>query len=131
MLYETNWLAIVLALIASIVLGMLWYGPLFGKKWMKLQGYSQKQINNAKMKEMTSVYIIMTISSLLTVYIFGFLMSLVGTIGVIGGVMLGFWVWLGFIATYSTGSVLWEGKPWELWFLNNSYQFIIFLLVGA
>ncbi len=34
MMFQINLLAVVVCAIASMVLGMLWYGPLFGKKWM-------------------------------------------------------------------------------------------------
>lgn len=33
-----NYLAILVAAVLSMVLGFLWYGPLFGKEWTKLMG---------------------------------------------------------------------------------------------
>lgn len=42
-----NWLAIVAATIATMALGAVWYGPLFGKQWMKLEGLSEADVNNA------------------------------------------------------------------------------------
>lgn len=46
-----NWLAIVAAAILPLVTGFLWYGPLFGKAWMKESGMTEekaKQMNPAK-----------------------------------------------------------------------------------
>ncbi|MDO8488446.1 MAG: DUF1761 family protein [bacterium] len=33
-----NYLAILAAAVLSMVLGFLWFGPLFGQTWMKLMG---------------------------------------------------------------------------------------------
>lgn len=33
---ELNWIAIILAAASTMVVGSLWYGPLFGKAWQKL-----------------------------------------------------------------------------------------------
>lgn len=46
-----NWLAIVAAAVLPLVTGFLWYGPLFGKAWMKESGMTEekaKQMNPAK-----------------------------------------------------------------------------------
>lgn len=32
-------LAVVLAAVVSMIVGWLWYGPLFGKQWMALMGW--------------------------------------------------------------------------------------------
>ena len=48
---EFNWLAMVVAAILPLVTGFLWYGPLFGKAWMKESGMTEekaKQMNPAK-----------------------------------------------------------------------------------
>jgi fructose-specific phosphotransferase system IIC component len=34
--------AVVVATIAAMVLGFIWYGPLFGKKWMEAQGIKEQ-----------------------------------------------------------------------------------------
>ena len=37
---ELDWLALIVAALALMVLGWLWYGPLFGKAWAKATGQS-------------------------------------------------------------------------------------------
>src|SRR5687768_6973121 len=34
-----NWLAIAASVVASFLIGGLWYGPLFGKAWMREHGW--------------------------------------------------------------------------------------------
>ena len=50
--------------------------------------------------------------------------------GVSAGLMAGFWNWLGFIVPLTLGSVLWEGKSWKLWTLNNAYYLVQLSIFG-
>ena len=46
-----NWLALVAAAILPLVTGFLWYGPIFGKAWLKETGMTEekaKSMNPAK-----------------------------------------------------------------------------------
>lgn len=129
-----NYLAVVVAAAVSIVLGFLWYGPLFGKKWMALAGITPPQTGEEK-KGMTRSYLLMTLGSLVMSYVLahavvfgnGYLM----TSGASAGASAGFWNWLGFIAPVTLSVVLWEGKSWKLWFLNNGYYLISLVLMGV
>jgi len=38
------YIPILIATIASFIFGFLWYGPLFGKQWMNLMGFTKKSI---------------------------------------------------------------------------------------
>jgi len=50
--------------------------------------------------------------------------------GVGGGLMVGFFNWLGFIAPVTIGVVTYEKKPFALWVLNNGYWLISLLIMG-
>ncbi len=41
---DINWLAVLASVIAAQVIGFLWYGPLFGKKWMAALGRTEEDI---------------------------------------------------------------------------------------
>ncbi|WP_298509458.1 DUF1761 domain-containing protein [uncultured Kordia sp.] len=38
-----NWIALAVAALSTLVIGFLWYGPLFGKAWMKETGITEEQ----------------------------------------------------------------------------------------
>ncbi len=44
---EINWLAIPFAGLITLFVGGLWYGPLFGKAWMKEVGLTEEQIKES------------------------------------------------------------------------------------
>lgn len=130
-----NYVAVVVAAIANMVIGFVWYGPLLGKTWMKLSGITPGDRDSAKTSGMGKTYLLAFVGSLVMSYVlahaivFGaayFEMS-----GISAGLMCGFWNWLGFIAPVTLGAVLWERKPWTLWLLMNSYYLVVLLAMGA
>ncbi len=45
---EINYLAILVCGVLSMVIGAIWYGPLFGKKWMEICGVNADDLNARK-----------------------------------------------------------------------------------
>jgi hypothetical protein len=124
-----SYLATIVAAIAQFILGFLWYGPLFGKPWRSLMGVSQQSTSGGGMGMTTLVWTF--IGSLVTAGVLRKLATMVGARTVGAGVGLGAWVWLGFIATVMLGSVLYEKRPVKLFILNNGYQLVSLVVMGA
>lgn len=129
-----NFLAVLVAAVVSMVLGTLWYGPLFGKPWMKLMDWTKAEIAAGKKKSMGGMYALQLIGSLLMAYVLAHALVFASTYqqvtGISAGLMVGFWNWLGFIAPVTLGTVLWEGKSWKLWILNNGYYLVTLCSMG-
>lgn len=130
-----NYWAVIVAGVASMILGFLWYGPVFGKYWIRLMGWSDQVVEEAKQKGgMWKYYLGALIGAFVMMYVLAhsivFASAYFEQSGASAGLMAGFWSWLGFVAPVTLGSVLWEGKSWKLWFLNNGYQ-LVSLLVGG
>ena len=129
-----NYIAIVVAALAAHVLGYLWYGPLFGKKWMQLMKLTDKDKEKGKHKGMAKLMAISFIGSLVTAAVLSlFIGPGFGDVksGMINGAIVAALVWIGFMATKALGGVLWEGKSWKLYFLNVSYDLVSLLLMGV
>lgn len=135
MTVPVNYLAVVAAAIANMILGFLWYGPLFGKTWMSLSGMTRESMDAAKAKGMTKAYVIAFVGSLVMSYVLAhaliFAAAYLHVSGVYAGLTAGFWNWLGFIAPVTLGVILWEGKPVKLWILSNGYYLITLLVMGV
>lgn len=53
---EINWLGVLIATVAGMVLGALWYSPLlFGNRWMKCLGKTPETIGSATLPMIGSV----------------------------------------------------------------------------
>jgi hypothetical protein len=132
-----NYLAVLVAAISTMVVGFLWYGPLFGKQWSLLMGWGEMTPEKLaeKQKAARPAYAITFIGALLMAYalahalIFG--MAYTQIDGLAGGLVGAFWYWLGFIVPVTVGTVLWDGKPWRLWFINVGYYFVVMMVMGA
>jgi TRAP-type C4-dicarboxylate transport system permease small subunit len=85
---EVNYLAILVCGLVSMVLGSLWYGPLFGKPWMAMIGIKKPDVMTPAIKKMMAKsYSIMFIGSLLMAFILGNILAYGGggAGGVVGG----------------------------------------------
>ena len=115
---EVNYLQVFLASLSSMVLGSLWYGPIFGKPWMKMMGMTKEGAKNVPSSETSKLYGIQFVGSV----VMAFVLSQFPVQSV-------FLIWAGFVAPVTLGTVLWEGKPWKLWFLNNGYYLILLMIM--
>jgi hypothetical protein len=50
--------------------------------------------------------------------------------GIAGGLMGGFFGWVGYIAPVTLSTKLYENKPWGLWLLDNAFWLISLLVMG-
>lgn len=126
-----NYGAIIVAALFHMVLGWAWYSVLFKKAWMKLMKLDAKKIEEAKKKGMAKPFGIMIVAAILMSYILAHLVRYTSSVTALEGLQLGFWLWVGFIATVMINSVLWEEKPWKLYLLNVAYYLVSLLGMGV
>lgn len=130
--FSINYMAVAAAAVVNMALGFLWYGPLFGKQWMKMMGLSREDMEKAKKSgAMPKLYVIAAVGVLVMAYVLSHFTQLGGNTTAGEGAMVGFWIWLGFIATTTLSSVLWESKSWSLYALNNGYYLVLLLINGT
>ncbi len=127
---DVNLVSVLVAGIASMIVGWLWYGPIFGKTWMKLSKLTKQQIDKAKKEGMAKSYIWALIFSLVTAYVLAGVVGLTGASTFGSALLAGFWVWLGFYAPQAASGVLWEGKSMKMFWLN-AISHLITLEVAA
>ncbi|MBI5139353.1 DUF1761 domain-containing protein [Candidatus Nomurabacteria bacterium] len=126
----TNLVALLLAALANMAVGMVWYGPLFGKTWMGLMGMTPDSMKTMPLTAKQAIFGGF-ITSLIMSYVLAHFAYLSGVENFWGGLQLAFWVWLGFVATTSVSSFLWEGKPFKLFVLNAVEELIALSLMVA
>lgn len=130
---DVNYWAILVGGVLSIVIGGLWFGPLFGKQWMALVGITPESMKSMKMtpiQAMAGGLVVGLFTAFVLAHHMVFAGAYLGTSGYELALMSAFWVWLGFFVPVNIGVVLWEGKSWKLFFLTTSY-FLVNLAVSA
>lgn len=133
-----NYWAVLVAALCNMVLGYLWYGPLFGKKWMALMGITPQQTEDYKKSGkggMNKQYTIAFLAALIMNFVLAHAVIFAGSYlyehGMKLGLMVGFANWIGFVVPVTLGSVLWEKKSWSLWFINAGYYLVLLLITGT
>ncbi len=131
-LVHVNVIAVIVAALVSMVLGWVWYSPaLFGKRWMMLLGKSQEEIQSMG-KNAGKYYALTLAGSLVLAFVLAqFVLQLVPDRTWAQGAQVGFWAWLGFALTTALSTSLFEGRKLELWFINQGYHLLEFLILGA
>ncbi len=125
---QINYVAVIVAAIINMVLGYIWYGPLFGRQWMQMMGMKMENVNRA---EMPRIYSWTFVTALVTAYVLARIVDWAAAKTFGAGMVVGFWVWLGFVATVTAAGVLFERRPTGLYVLNNGYQLVALAITGG
>jgi hypothetical protein len=125
-----NFLGILIAAIAGMGIGFAWYGPLFGKKWIQLSGITPEQMAEAQKKGMRKTYIIAFLVTLLMAYVLGIMVSDFAS-GMGSALRVGVLGWLALIVPTGLNSVLWGGRPKQLFWLDASERLVTILVMCA
>lgn len=118
-----NLWAVLGAAVVNMILGSLWYGPLFGKMWMRMSGMSKEKIKSMPMSPARGMTIGF-ISALLIAYALALFSQYWAALSVGDAFVFAFWVWIGFWVPNTVSAVLWEGRSWKLFWLNVVFQLL-------
>lgn len=125
-----NWLAILYSVLASMVIGMAWYGA-FATPWMKGVGKKKEDLQSGS----NAGYAISVVTALVTAYVFTHWITYAGLAypdysPLMLGATSGFWAWLAFIGPITAMNTAWEGRSWNLWLINNGNHLLTLLVMG-
>ncbi len=125
---HANYLAILVAAIANYIIATIWYAVIFSKVWKKLTG-----ITDMKPAPMNIVLVLIGsfVLSFILFHSIVFGNAYFKISGISGGLMGGFFGWLGYIAPVTLCTKLYEKKPWGLWLLDNAFWLISLLVMGV
>lgn len=121
-----NWIAILVSALAGFVLGGIWYGPLFGKAWMRESGMTPERAHSANMPKVYGTVLLLNLIAA------GSLAMFVGPNATWRfGLFAGFMTGLTFVATALGVIYLFEARGLRLWLINAGYQIAIFSVMGT
>ncbi len=127
-----NFWAVLASAIASMIIGAIWYGPLFGKKFMQAMGMDKMSAEEQeKMKKsMITSYVLQFIASLVMFFVLACYIDTSIHTGVAGGLANAFGLWIGFVVPLNLSGALWGGKM-SLFWLNIGCMLLTLLAAGA
>ena len=128
--FDINYLAVLVAAISSMILGAIWYGPLFMKAWMKQVGMTAKDLKKRKKKGSAKQMIGAFIMALVMAGVLAAFIQYRGDITLFTGICVAFWAWLGFTATVEMSRVLFERSSFKLFMINSGFNLVQLLIMG-
>lgn len=127
-LFTNNWLGILIATAAAMIIGSIWYAkPVFGKDWQKLVGLKDKDMKTGATKAMVAMLLMALISAI----VLQRFIVIANPQNYMEALKLGAWIWLGFVATYAIGNGMFEKRPTKLVVINILNQLITLLVMSA
>lgn len=125
---HVNYLAVLVAALANYIIATIWYAVVFGGLWRRLTGITEMKPN---VIGMILVFLGSVLMSFVLLHSIVFGNAYLHTGGISGGLMGGFFSWIGFIAPVTLTSVIYEKRPWKLWLLDNAFWLLSLLVMGA
>lgn len=128
-----NYWAVLLCGVLSMVLGGVWYGPLFGKKWCKIVGATAADMAERKkmQKKAGPLYAIQFILTLFQAYVLAhYIASWQQTSGVENALLL----FAGFVVPTVAAGAMWNNDSikisWAKFLIQTGYYFVLFIIFG-
>ena len=124
---SVKWWAVLIGIVVNFVVGMLWYGPFFGKVWMKLVGLTQEEIQEGGS---SPIYLFSVLTAIISTYVLGVLLNLVNTQTIPAAIGVGLLLWLGIFLAPTVNHNLYESRPAKLLLINGFYDFTTIFIVS-
>lgn len=124
--FDVNWLAILLATIASMALGMAWYMVL-SKQWLGALGKTAADIQGGS----AAPFIWAAGCQLVMAYFIALLTpAVMGEVTWYSAALLGIHMWVGFIVTAMILNHRYQDAKWSLTFIDGGYLLGVMIVQG-
>ncbi len=132
---EIHFLPVLACAVLSIILGSLWYGPLFGKLWMRLMKVDEECMSDpikkkAAQKQAMPLYLLQFVLSLLQIWVLAkFIVSSSGS-----GIGTALWILIGFILPMAAQGSMWNSDTkkdnWTRFLVVGGFNLVLFVILG-
>ena len=131
-------LSVLVAAFAGMAVGFAWYGPLFGKQWVAMMGWTPQQMEEGRKKmqgaQAAKTYLLAFLGTAVMAYVLAhsifFAAAYYDQSGTGTGLQGAFWSWLGFVVPVMLGKVLWKGKSWKLFAFDSGHYLASLAVMG-
>ncbi|MER8660309.1 DUF1761 domain-containing protein [Mesorhizobium sp. M1148] len=122
-----NWLAVVVAAVAAWLFGAVWYTAL-SKPWVRAA-----RIDLSTSKKSILPFIISFIAELIMALVLALVVGAMtgGEPVLVAGLVFGFVLWLGFVATTLMANHRYENFGWDLTLIDGGHWLGVLLIIGA
>lgn len=127
---QINWLAVLLAFIASMAIGFVWYMPaVLGKRWMAAIGKTEEDLKN--ISGGAGIWVPMMVAAALTAVLLAILISNLG----LDNALAGGWLALVIALVFRAGGHVihngFAGRPAAVTLIDSGHDLLAMTVAGA
>ena len=125
-----NYWAVLVCAILSMVLGGIWFGPLFGRKWAEIVGVNPDDMAARKemQKRAAPLYVVQFILSVFQAMVLAYFIG--GWEENMSGIMTALLICVGFVLPMVAGASMWNNDSarvsWSRFLIQSGYQLVLF-----
>lgn len=124
-----NYWAILVSAIGYCVLGTVWYSEsVFGKIWAESAGIEPKK--DGMVKKILITFAAALVVAFVMAHLMAYSTYFTGVGGIMGGIQVAFWGWLGLTAATYLITIQFEDKPFKFYLVNTGYHLAGLILTG-
>jgi len=121
------WVGVLVAVVASQVIGFLWYGPLFGKPWLAAMGKTKEEMGSGSVGPAVAIGTLCSVAAAVALAIILTMsqtpdMASGAKIGLLGAVL---------VASYIEITTVYEQRPPVLGMIAMGNQTVTLVVMGA
>ena len=122
-----NYWAIIVSAFSTFMIGGLWYSPaVFGKIWMKENGFTEETTKNSNMLKVFGLSLFLALISAINLAMF---MGPENNLAM--GALWGFLAGFGWVATFLGTYYLFEQRSLKLFLVNAGYAIVSLTVMGV
>ena len=121
---DINWLGVLLAALATFVVGGLWYSVLFAKVWQREAGVTDEQLKRGTVRVFVGSFLLALVMAVV-------LAAFIGDGGAGFGTLAGLAAGVAWVAAALGINYLFERRTLTLFAINASYNIVAFTAMGA
>lgn len=126
--FHLRWLELVAAAALRQGIGLVWYAPFaFGRSWARLQALEPRAVH----RRARWAWPLDSLCALLIAFTLMEVLDFAGMIDALGGAVVGFLMWLGFVAAATSNRVLYGGQPVRLFLIDAGFGLTTLVGMGA
>ena len=119
--------AVLVAAVSTFLIGGLWYSPaLFGKVWMRENGFTEESMKNSNMAKIFGLAFFLALIASVNLAMFLGPETDAGM-----GAFYGFLAGFGWVATFVGTHYLFERKSFTLFLINAGYSIVALTVMGV
>ena len=121
---------VIVAALSAFVVGGIWYGPAFGKRWQELVGLSDEDIAESNMPLIFGSAFLLNLFMATMLSLIMEVVSAMGT-GLVSGALFGGFIGIVFVAPTFAINYLFARRPLALYGIDVGYQVLQLMIMGA